>query len=74
MGMYAYMTEIERVDNLSSEEIRAEGHDMISLLFAFLDEFLFIFNAEPNFIARVSFVQNKGLRLFYWIYKEFRSV
>ena len=54
MGMYGYMTEINLVDNLSSEEIRAEGHDMISFLYSFLDEFLFIFNAEPNFIARVS--------------------
>jgi len=52
MGMFGYMTDIERVDNLGSEEIEAEGTDLISLLFHFLDEFLFIFNADPNFIAR----------------------
>lgn len=34
------------------------GHDMLSLLFHFLDEFLFVFSAEPFFIARVSVVQN----------------
>jgi len=55
MAMFAYMTDIERVDNFGSEEIEAQGHDMISLLYKFLDEFLFIFNADPNFIARVRF-------------------
>ena len=30
------------------------GHDMESLLFKFLDEFLFLFSAEPFFIPRVS--------------------
>ena len=30
------------------------GHDMESLLFHFLDEWLFVFSAEPFFIARVS--------------------
>jgi len=52
MGMFAYMTDIETVDNLRSEEITAEGHDLSSLLYSFLDEFLFIFSADPNFIAR----------------------
>lgn len=53
MGMFAYMTDIGTVDNLRSEEITAEGHDLFSLLYSFLDEFLFIFSADPNFIARV---------------------
>jgi len=52
MGMFAYMTDIETVDNFGSETIEAQGHDMLSLLYGFLDEFLFIFNADPNFIAR----------------------
>lgn len=54
MGMFAYMTDIETVDNRGTETIEAEGHDMLSLLYGFLDEFLFLFNAAPNFIARVS--------------------
>lgn len=54
MGMFAYITDIERVDNLSSESIQASGHDMLSLLYGFLDEWLFVFNAEPYFVARVS--------------------
>lgn len=30
------------------------GHDLMSLLYHFMDEFLFVFSAEPFFIARVS--------------------
>jgi len=52
MGMFAYMTDIERVDNFGSERIEASGHDMLSLLFGFLDEWLFLFNADPYFVAR----------------------
>lgn len=54
MAMFAYMTDIETVDNLTSEQIEAQGHDLMSLLYKFLDEFLFIFSADPFFIARVS--------------------
>nr|CAD7401577.1 unnamed protein product [Timema cristinae] len=50
--MFAYMTEIEYVQMTESQDIEAEGHDMLSLLFHFLDEFLFLFCAEPFFIAR----------------------
>ncbi|XP_039298155.1 protein archease-like [Nilaparvata lugens] len=46
------MTEIEYVEMAKTQEIEAEGHDMLSLLFHFLDEFLFLFSAEPYFIAR----------------------
>jgi SHS2 domain-containing protein len=52
MAMFAYMTDIETVDNLRSEQIQAQGHDLLSLLYGFLDEFLFLFSAEPYFIAR----------------------
>lgn len=51
--MYAYMTEIEYVEMRDTQDIEAEGHDMLSLLFHFLDEFLFVFSADPFFIARV---------------------
>jgi len=33
-------------------KIEASGHDMESLLFHFLDEWLFAFSAEPFFIPR----------------------
>lgn len=51
--MFGYMTEIEYVEMNDTQDIEAEGHDMLSLLFHFLDEFLFLFSAEPFFIARV---------------------
>lgn len=53
ISMFAYMTDIETVDMTCTYEIEAEGHDMESLLFNFLDEFLFAFCVEPNFISRV---------------------
>jgi len=52
MAMFGYMTEIEKVDIEESQEIEAQGEDMLSLLFHLLDEFLFLFSAEPFFIAR----------------------
>ncbi|ODM99973.1 Protein archease [Orchesella cincta] len=52
MGMFAYITDMDRVDNFGSEQIEATGHDMLSLLYGFLDEWLFLFNAEPYFVAR----------------------
>ncbi|XP_019615670.1 PREDICTED: protein archease-like [Branchiostoma belcheri] len=52
VGMFGYMTEIETVEPLDTHEIEAEGDDMESLLYQFLDEWLFAFSAEPFFIAR----------------------
>jgi len=53
MSMFGYMTtEIESVEMTDVQHIEAEGHDMESLLYQFLDEFLFLFSAEPFFIAR----------------------
>jgi len=52
VAMFGYMTEIEKVDIVEPQEIEAQGHDLLSLLFHLLDEFLFLFSAEPFFIAR----------------------
>ena len=54
MAMFAYITDMEYVEMRYTHEIEAEGIDMLSLLFQFLDEFLFIFCAEPFFVAKVS--------------------
>ncbi|PSN48190.1 Archease-like protein [Blattella germanica] len=51
-SMYGYMTEIDTVEIKECQEFEAEGHDMLSLLFHFLDECLFLFCADPYFIAR----------------------
>lgn len=50
--MFAYMTDLESVDIERSEEITAEGDDIINLLFHFLDEFLFLMCADPFFIVK----------------------
>lgn len=55
-AMFGYITTIEYVEMKDTLDIEAEGHDMESLLYHFLDEFLFNFCAEPYFIARVSFI------------------
>lgn len=48
IAMFGYMTEMEtvEVDERWSREIEATGHDMHSLLFHFLDEFLVQFHTE----------------------------
>lgn len=52
MAMFAYMTEIESVDLVEAHQIEAQGEDLESLLFHFLDEFLFLFSCDPCLIAR----------------------
>ncbi|XKL62052.1 hypothetical protein PGB90_001885 [Kerria lacca] len=51
-AMFGYITSIEYVEMKDIFNIEAEGHDLDSLLFHFLDEFLFNFSAEPFFIPR----------------------
>lgn len=53
-AMFGYMTEIDKVEIKMSLEVEAQGEDLLQLLFHLLDEFLFLFSAEPFFIARVS--------------------
>lgn len=53
-AMFGYITSIEYVEMKETLDVEAEGHDLDSLLYHFLDEFLFNFCAEPFFIARVS--------------------
>lgn len=52
-AMFGYMTEIESVEIFQVHHIEAEGHDLQSLLFHFLDELLFMFSAEPFLVAKV---------------------
>ncbi|KAK0080021.1 hypothetical protein PV325_000533 [Microctonus aethiopoides] len=51
-AMFGYMTEIDSVEILQVHHIEAEGHDLQSLLFHFLDELLFMFSAEPFLVAK----------------------
>ncbi|XP_067142473.1 protein archease-like [Centruroides vittatus] len=52
VAMFGYMTELEYVEIKMTGDIEAEGDDMLALLFHYLDEFLFLFSAEPFFIPR----------------------
>ena len=52
VAMFGYITDLSTVEVTRSEEITAEGHDMESLLFQFLNEFLFLFCAEPFFVVK----------------------
>ena len=51
--MFGYMTDICTVDKVTVKEVSAEGEDLVSLMFHFLDEWLFVFSADPFFIPRV---------------------
>lgn len=51
MAMFAYMTEIHTVEAKQCFKIVANGDDIESLLFHFLDELLFLFSAEPYLIC-----------------------
>nr|XP_022912895.1 protein archease-like [Onthophagus taurus] len=51
IAMYGYMTELETVEIKQMSEIEANGDDMESLLFHFLDELLFLFSCEPFLIC-----------------------
>ena len=55
MAMFAYITDMDHVELHYTHDIEVEGIDMLSLLFQFLDKFLFIFCAEPFFISKVSY-------------------
>ena len=51
--MFGYMTELDTVEEQQTEEITAQGDDLVSLLFHFLDELLFLFSADPFFVPKV---------------------
>jgi SHS2 domain-containing protein len=38
---------------LEMRRVAVEGHDILSMLYNFLDECLFMFNCEPFFLAKV---------------------
>ncbi|CAH1398528.1 unnamed protein product [Nezara viridula] len=53
VAMFGYMTELEYVEVKETHIIESEGtDDLISLLYHFLDEFLFLFSAEPYFVPK----------------------
>ncbi|CAN0399566.1 unnamed protein product [Ascophyllum nodosum] len=57
-AMFNVMTDIKRVDVDPSltREVEAQGHDGLSLLFALLDEFLFLFHSEGFAVKKATVV------------------
>uniref|UniRef100_A0A3Q2TI37 Protein archease n=1 Tax=Fundulus heteroclitus TaxID=8078 RepID=A0A3Q2TI37_FUNHE len=52
MGMFGYMTDTETVEPIDTVDVESEGDDMESLLFHFLDDWLYKFSADLFFIPR----------------------
>lgn len=52
MGMFGYMTDTETVEPLDTVDVESEGDDMESLLFHFLDDWLYKFCADLFFVPR----------------------
>lgn len=52
MAMFGYMTDTGTVEPLQTVEVETQGDDLQSLLFHFLDEWLYRFSADEYFIPR----------------------
>nr|CAB3267869.1 protein archease-like [Phallusia mammillata] len=52
LGMFNYMTDVDGVLPRKTVEITAEGTDYLSLLYHFMDEFLFLSCTDDYFMAR----------------------
>ncbi|XP_054320485.1 protein archease isoform X6 [Pongo pygmaeus] len=53
MAMFGYMTDTGTVEPLQTVEVETQGDDLQSLLFHFLDEWLYKFSADEFFIPRM---------------------
>uniref|UniRef100_A0A0K0EEH4 Archease domain-containing protein n=1 Tax=Strongyloides stercoralis TaxID=6248 RepID=A0A0K0EEH4_STRER len=54
MAMFAYMSgDISEIENCYTFDVTATGHDMKTLLFNLLNNFLYNFTTEPYFIPKV---------------------
>lgn len=52
VAMMAYITDISKVEIKDKETIEIEGDDLKGLLYRFLDEILFLFNADPYLLSK----------------------
>ncbi|XP_047649031.1 protein archease isoform X1 [Phacochoerus africanus] len=64
MAMFGYMTDTGTVEPLQTMEVETQGDDLQSLLFHFLDEWLYKFSADEFFIPREVKVLNIDQRNF----------
>ncbi|KAJ5078561.1 protein archease [Anaeramoeba ignava] len=56
LGMQNYIVEIDHVDIESEHEIEVTGHDKESLLYNFLDEWLFVFSTEFFILKKIEII------------------
>lgn len=52
IAMTAYITDISKVEISSKEVVQVEADDLKGLLYRFLDEILFLFNADPYLLSK----------------------
>lgn len=52
IAMTAYITDINMIQVCHREQFSVEAHDLNGLLYRFLDEVLFLFNAEPFLLSK----------------------
>jgi len=52
LAMMAYITDVKKVEIVQKESITVCGDDLQSLFYKFLDEVLYLFNAEPYLISK----------------------
>jgi len=57
LGIFSLMTDIKRVKGKIKKEINVEGKDKYSLLYNFLEELLFLFDAEGFLISEVKSIK-----------------
>merc|ERR550519_1109571 len=71
--MFGYMTEMDYIEMTGMKEMEATGDDLQGLLFHFLDEWLFLFSAEPFFIPRKIVITEFDLENFKICAKGYRE-
>jgi SHS2 domain-containing protein len=59
LAMFGYMTELETVaiDPAASTFVEATGHDLLSLIFNFLDELLYTFHTEDLVVRDIKILE-----------------
>ena len=50
VAMFGYMTDLDSIEEQRTLEVEVSGHDLQSLMYNFLDEWLYQFSAETYFI------------------------
>lgn len=52
VAMTAYITDITKIEVVKKESVEVEADDLSGLLYRFLDEVLYLFNAEPYLLSK----------------------